>query len=156
MNIGTRIKQLRTERGISQEALADVLDVSRQAVAKWESGTSKPSTANLLALCRVFEIPLNGLLAESSNQDGRAVKNRKNRKPLLIAALAAGAVLFVLSIIKIILEKREIAGYIGYADAQTSITVIGASPVWYFLGSAAIVLILLSLYLLCKKGGTKT
>lgn len=39
-DLGARIRQLRTERGLSQEALAEALDVSRQAVAKWERGVS--------------------------------------------------------------------------------------------------------------------
>lgn len=51
MEIGTRIKQLRTERHISQEALANALNISRQSVTKWENNASKPSTANILALC---------------------------------------------------------------------------------------------------------
>lgn len=38
MELGMKIRQLRTERGLSQEALAHELDVSRQAVTKWESG----------------------------------------------------------------------------------------------------------------------
>lgn len=58
MDMGEKIKALREERGISQESLAEALDVSRQAVTKWESGASRPSTGNLLALCRVLEVPL--------------------------------------------------------------------------------------------------
>ena len=50
MDIGTRIRELRLERGLSQEALAEQLGVSRQAVTKWESGASAPSTAKLLEL----------------------------------------------------------------------------------------------------------
>lgn len=40
MNISDRIQNLRNTKGISQEQLADVLGVSRQAVSKWESGVS--------------------------------------------------------------------------------------------------------------------
>ena len=47
--LGTRIRTLRKERGLSQEALAQALEVSRQAVTKWEDGSSLPSTANLFA-----------------------------------------------------------------------------------------------------------
>lgn len=48
--LGARIRTLRKERGLSQEALAQALEVSRQAVTKWEDGSSLPSTANLFAL----------------------------------------------------------------------------------------------------------
>lgn len=67
MEIGTRIKDLRTERHLSQEALAERLGLSRQAVAKWESGTSAPSTANLLALCGIFGVSLDELTSPDSN-----------------------------------------------------------------------------------------
>ena len=56
--LGTRIRALRKERGLSQEALAQALEVSRQAVTKWEDGSSLPSTANLFALSGFFGVPL--------------------------------------------------------------------------------------------------
>ena len=56
--LGARIRTLRKERGLSQEALAQALEVSRQAVTKWEDGSSLPSTANLFALSGFFSIPL--------------------------------------------------------------------------------------------------
>lgn len=52
--LGARIRALRKERGLSQEALAQALEVSRQAVTKWEDGSSLPSTANLFALSGFF------------------------------------------------------------------------------------------------------
>ena len=56
METGERIRQLRTQRNMPQQALADSLGVTRQAVAKWESGASRPSAANLAALCRLFGV----------------------------------------------------------------------------------------------------
>ena len=56
--LGARIRTLRKERGLSQEALAQTLEVSRQAVTKWEDGSSLPSTANLFALSGFFGVPL--------------------------------------------------------------------------------------------------
>ena len=56
--LGTRIRALRKESGLSQEALAQALEVSRQAVTKWEDGSSLPSTANLFALSGFFGVPL--------------------------------------------------------------------------------------------------
>ena len=51
---GGKIRSLRREKGLSQEKLAEQLNVSRQAVAKWESGQSFPSTENLLKLAEIF------------------------------------------------------------------------------------------------------
>ena len=60
--LSTRIRALRKERGLSQEALAQALEVSRQAVTKWEDGSSLPSTANLFALSGFFGVPLAELI----------------------------------------------------------------------------------------------
>ncbi|MBQ5322541.1 MAG: helix-turn-helix transcriptional regulator, partial [Oscillospiraceae bacterium] len=47
MTLGEKISDLRKRKGISQEKLAELLDVSRQAVTKWESGKGNPDTENL-------------------------------------------------------------------------------------------------------------
>ncbi len=47
---------------MSQEYLAEQLGVTRQAVSKWESGASEPSTANLLALAKLYGISLDELV----------------------------------------------------------------------------------------------
>ena len=49
---------------MTQEFVAERLGVSRQAVSKWESGSSDPSTSNLLALAKLFEISPEQLLIE--------------------------------------------------------------------------------------------
>ena len=56
MNLGERILALRRERNISQADLARRLDVSRQAVSKWEKGLSSPDTVKLIQLAEVFDI----------------------------------------------------------------------------------------------------
>ena len=61
-DIGERIQTLRKAGGLSQEELAGRTGVSRQAVSKWESGASEPSTSNLLALAKLFEISAEELL----------------------------------------------------------------------------------------------
>lgn len=55
MNLGERIIALRKERSISQTELARRLNVSRQAVSKWEQGTSSPDTAKLIQLAEILE-----------------------------------------------------------------------------------------------------
>ena len=61
-SLGGTIKELRTERKMTQEFVAESLGVSRQAVSKWESGTSDPSTSNLFALAKLFGISAEELL----------------------------------------------------------------------------------------------
>ena len=55
MNISERIIALRKEKNISQGDLAKKLNVSRQAVSKWEQGLSSPDTAKLIQLAEVFD-----------------------------------------------------------------------------------------------------
>lgn len=55
MNIAERIIALRKEKNISQGDLAKKLNVSRQAVSKWEQGLSSPDTAKLIQLAEIFD-----------------------------------------------------------------------------------------------------
>ena len=59
------IKNHRLRSGMTQEFVAESLGVSRQAVSKWENGTSSPSTANLLALAKLYGISAAELLQET-------------------------------------------------------------------------------------------
>ena len=61
-SLGETIKDHRTRCGVTQEFVAEQLSVSRQAVSKWENGTSDPSTANLLALAKLFGVSAAELL----------------------------------------------------------------------------------------------
>ena len=62
MNVADRIYELRKEKGMSQEELANELGVSRQAVSKWESEKSTPDIENISELCNLFEVSANYLL----------------------------------------------------------------------------------------------
>ena len=64
MNMADRIQYLRKTKGMSQEELADRMGVSRQAVSKWETGASDPSTSNLLTLAKLFNTTAEELLRE--------------------------------------------------------------------------------------------
>ncbi len=61
-SLGEAIKENRIRCTMTQEFVAEHLGVSRQAVSKWENGTSDPSTSNLLALCKLFGISAEELL----------------------------------------------------------------------------------------------
>ena len=61
-SLGEVIRDHRTRCGMTQEFVAEQLGVSRQAVSKWENGTSEPTTSNLLALSRLFGVPAEELL----------------------------------------------------------------------------------------------
>ena len=63
-SLGEVLKRHRTECRMTQEFVAEAIDVSRQAVSKWESGQSDPSTTNLMALAKLFQVTPEELLRE--------------------------------------------------------------------------------------------
>lgn len=62
MSFGTNLQFLRDRAGMTQEGLAEALQVSRQSVSKWESDTSFPEMEKLLVLCELFHTDLDTLL----------------------------------------------------------------------------------------------
>ena len=94
LSIASRLAELRQEQGLSQEALAERLGVSRQAVSKWERGESSPDTDNLIAVAELYGLSLDALVlgrdapapsqpATFSGTDPEA-ENRKRRKKALL------------------------------------------------------------------------
>lgn len=69
MNLGNTIYRLRTERKLSQGDLADVLDVSRQSVSKWENGSAVPELDKLIKMSRLFGVTLDEL---ANGENGNA------------------------------------------------------------------------------------
>ena len=90
MELGERLYQLRRERRMSQEALADALGVSRQSVSKWENGASTPDLDKLVRLGELFEMCI-----RDSPYTGRPVYQAtafcsRKEDPLLRALLPTG------------------------------------------------------------------
>lgn len=61
-SLGERLKQCRMNCQMTQEFVAEAIGVTRQAVSKWENGTSDPSTSNLLALSKLYNVSAEELL----------------------------------------------------------------------------------------------
>ena len=64
-SLGEALKEHRIQNQMTQEFVAERLGVSRQAVSKWENGTSDPSTSNLLALAKLYNISAEELLQQA-------------------------------------------------------------------------------------------
>ena len=64
MDFGEKLRIVRTDRGLSQERLAEQLSVSRQAVSKWESGIGFPETEKLILISRELNVSLDYLLLD--------------------------------------------------------------------------------------------
>ena len=66
MSLGEKISILRRQKGMSQENLAEVLDVSRQAVSRWEVGECLPDINNIVQLSKAFDVTTDYLLKNGS------------------------------------------------------------------------------------------
>ena len=67
MNFAEKLKELRKQKGISQEQLAEKIYVSRQAITKWESGNGIPDIENLLSISALLNESLDSLLSEEKS-----------------------------------------------------------------------------------------
>ncbi len=67
MSFGENLREIRKQRNITQEELAELLGVSRQAISKWESGNGYPETEKLIEISRQLNISLDYLLNDASN-----------------------------------------------------------------------------------------
>ena len=90
MNISDRIQALRKSRGISQEQLADVLGVSRQAVSKWEAEQSSPDLERIVAMAEYFDVTTDYLLR--GIEPAKEKKSRADSRTLCIVSTAVNAV----------------------------------------------------------------
>ena len=87
MDLKERIFQARKAKGLSQEDLAEVIGVSRQAVSKWETGEAMPDMEKLIALCHALELDME-YLALGKEPSPPAPKAKTPRK-WMVALLAA-------------------------------------------------------------------
>ena len=101
MTIEQRIRSLRKERGLSQEALAEALGVSRQAVTKWEDGSALPSTANLLALADFFSVPLEDFVRPAAQEEAaqETIEEPPTQKSQCKTAVRIASGILILSIL---------------------------------------------------------
>ena len=70
MNLGEQIYKLRTEKNLSQGDVADLLDVSRQSISKWENNTSVPELDKLVKLSEIFSVSLDELILDKKQSGG--------------------------------------------------------------------------------------
>ncbi len=87
MEFKEKLKKLRTENGLSQEALADAVHISRSAIAKYENGNGNPSEETLVALAVYFGVEVNDL------KDDNETKHKTNKTIIKTAAIIVTSVI---------------------------------------------------------------
>jgi len=80
MKIGKKIAQLRTMAGISQEQLAEKIDVSRQSISKWEIDQALPQIDKVMQLCELFKVSADELLCDKVELKIKESTARKGNK----------------------------------------------------------------------------
>ncbi|CAM3850601.1 helix-turn-helix domain-containing protein [Alkalicoccus chagannorensis] len=121
MSLGTSIRHKRTSLQLSQEYVAEQLDVSRQAVSKWETDASKPSTKNLVLLASLFDCEVHELTSPEESRQGQASleepsSNTKNAIRMHMAAVFGRVFLLVGAV-----------GFLGVPGSDD----MGGLPDWY-------------------------
>ena len=108
MSFENNLIKLRKQKGWSQDELAENLDLSRQAISKWENGTSKPDIDNIKRISKVFDVGIDELLSNDIT-DNHALsldfdsskKKRKSDKGILLVKciIFALVIIYVISVI---------------------------------------------------------
>ncbi|MCR8643599.1 helix-turn-helix domain-containing protein [Paenibacillus sp. N1-5-1-14] len=121
MTFGEKLFQLRKEKGLSQEALAEKLNTTRQAISKWENGQGYPETEKILMIGNVFEVSMDYLLKDSvepsnDKQAGYYVSKEMAEGYLLSVHkaskyVASGFFLIALSLIPYFIFNQDPAKY---------------------------------------------
>lgn len=116
MNLGEKIYKLRKEKGLSQEALAELVGTTRQAISKWENNQGYPETEKLLMISNVFAVSLDFLLKDEKTETGAEDKGYYVSREMAVGYIAnekktskffgAGCALFALSGIPYIAFNR--------------------------------------------------
>ncbi len=78
MSFGEKLAKLRKEKGLSQEELAQELNVSRQAVSKWESNNSYPETEKIIQICKLFDYSMDELIGLKDLEEKEDKGNENN------------------------------------------------------------------------------
>lgn len=132
MTFGEKLFKLRKGKGLSQEALAEKLSTSRQAISKWENDQAYPETEKLLLIGNIFEVSLDYLLKETVHEDVDDIDGYYVSKEMAEGYL---------------LQEIRIAKYVALGFC---ILILSAVP--YFLFSTDSIITLLSIIILATVG----
>ena len=121
MKLEEKLVSLRKAKGLSQMKLAEMMNVSRQAISRWEVGAAVPSTDNLKYLGRLYDVPLEYLLHDDAPEPrdnvtadpaGASVVQRKTfRRKFLIVIVSLLVKMSVITCIYVYQNKEEVACY---------------------------------------------
>lgn len=115
MNIGEKLYELRKEKNLSQEEVADKLNVTRQTISKWETNQSTPDFDKIIPICELFEISTEELLTgkkteekampivnQTNQEDSKKELSKEEFKRKSAEVVSTSVFIYILSIVAII------------------------------------------------------
>lgn len=129
MNISEKLVYLRKSRGLSQETLAEKLDVSRQAVSRWENGTALPDTGNILALSKLFNVTADYLLNDEYESDEDLPKVKESNT-ILHANLTRIAIIVQCACLNVFAQSKNEPGVSRNLEIMIRIVPLLLASVW--------------------------
>lgn len=128
--LSEKLKFLRKQKGMTQESLAMLLNVTRQTISKWEKGLSVPDADMLVRLAEIFEVSVSSLLGGKIENDSDrdsvaehlahiaeqlAVKNRRTKR-IIKAIIWIAVAIAVVSILLIVFNYAAFYSYDTFQD----------------------------------------
>ncbi|MBQ3409522.1 MAG: helix-turn-helix transcriptional regulator [Clostridia bacterium] len=93
MEISEKIKQIRNKEGLTQEQFSEKINVSRNAVAKWETNRGYPDIQNLISISEVFYISLDELVKDDVNVKNKIIAESSSKKWHILVILYLVAII---------------------------------------------------------------
>ena len=132
MNIGEKIYNLRKKKNLSQEDLANILNVSRQTISKWETGESNPDIDKIVPLCNFFEISTDEFLKGRDIVYERKLNKEQKKNKALTFSLCL-IIFGIMIILSMMLEELGVnEGIIG-SIIMFGLVLIGVLLIYYFM-----------------------
>ena len=105
MNIGEKLYELRKGKNLSQEEVADKLNVTRQTISKWETNQSTPDFDKIKPLCELYEITADELLTgEKKEIEKEQPLNKQEIKQERAQGIAAGVLFYFIALVWIMVS----------------------------------------------------
>ena len=133
MQLPEKLTYLRKQKGLTQSNLAETLNVSRQAISRWEVGTAFPSTDNLKVLSTLYGVPIDYLLNDNTDDMRKSVVTQTLpkddsdikviKKPISVWIYALIVIIVMFTVVAIILagvwHKNESTAIVPLEDMET-------------------------------------
>lgn len=148
MEIGPKLKKARLEKKLTQENVAEILNVSRSTISSWEVGRSYPDLDNLVSISNLYDVSLDNLLREDSKMVKKLSLDTKQKKRfkiiisllLIFIVITAGYVFMLFNSyntgVEVPLNEIEISDIIlssvSHNDADTGITIQAKSESTFY------------------------